>query len=124
MNRLAQRPRFGVASQTTQPLDKVRRLVELIQKRFPLSEVRFVDTICQPTKQRQAAAVDLARQSDVVVVVGGSHSNNTRELAATCRRHCARVHHVQGCVQSVFHPWLKVFMEFIYAVICIASEAK
>jgi 4-hydroxy-3-methylbut-2-enyl diphosphate reductase len=38
----------------------------------------------------------LARQSDVVVVVGGAHSNNTRELAATCRRHCAKVHHVQS----------------------------
>jgi 4-hydroxy-3-methylbut-2-enyl diphosphate reductase len=52
--------------------------------------------VCQPTKQRQASAVEVARASDVVVVVGGAHSNNTRELAATCRRYCARVHHVQG----------------------------
>ena len=58
--------------------------------------MRFVDTVCQPTKQRQAAAMELARQSDVVIVVGGAHSNNTRELVATCRRHCPRVHHVQG----------------------------
>jgi 4-hydroxy-3-methylbut-2-enyl diphosphate reductase len=93
---LAERARFGVASQTTQPVDKVRRLVEAIRRRFPRSEVRFVDTVCQPTKQRQASAVEVARASDVVVVVGGAHSNNTRELAATCRRYCARVHHVQG----------------------------
>jgi 4-hydroxy-3-methylbut-2-enyl diphosphate reductase len=93
---MAERPRFGVAAQTTQPVDKVRRLVESIRRRFARSEVRYADTVCQPTKQRQAAALDLARQSDVVVVVGGTHSNNTRELAATCRRHCARVHHVQG----------------------------
>jgi 4-hydroxy-3-methylbut-2-enyl diphosphate reductase IspH len=33
---------------------------------------------------------------DVVVVIGGAHSNNTRELVATCQRHCSRVHHVQG----------------------------
>ena len=32
---------------------------------------------------------------DVVVVIGGNDSNNTRELAATCTRHCPRVHHVQ-----------------------------
>jgi 4-hydroxy-3-methylbut-2-enyl diphosphate reductase len=38
----------------------------------------------------------LAQQSDVVVVVGGAHSNNTRQLAATCSRHCAHVYHVQG----------------------------
>jgi 4-hydroxy-3-methylbut-2-enyl diphosphate reductase len=85
-----------VAAQTTQPVDKVRGLVESIRRRFPHSEVRFIDTVCQPTKQRQAAALDLAKQSDVVVVVGGAHSNNTRELAVTCRRYCARVHHVQS----------------------------
>jgi 4-hydroxy-3-methylbut-2-enyl diphosphate reductase len=96
VGRMAERPRFGVAAQTTQPVDKVRALVESIRRRFPCSEVRFTDTVCQPTKQRQAAALDLARQSDVVVVVGGAHSNNTRELAATCRRYCARVHHVQS----------------------------
>jgi 4-hydroxy-3-methylbut-2-enyl diphosphate reductase len=37
----------------------------------------------------------MARQADVVVVVGGRSSNNTRELVKTCARHCARVHHVQ-----------------------------
>ena len=96
VRQMAERPRFGVAAQTTQPVDKVRRLVDLIRRRFPRSEVRYIDTVCQPTKQRQTSAVDLARQSDVVVVVGGARSNNTRELAATCRRHCDRVHHVQG----------------------------
>ncbi len=96
VGRMAERPRFGVAAQTTQPVDKVRSLVESIRRRFPRSEVRFIDTVCQPTKQRQSAALDLAKQSDVVVVVGGAHSNNTRELAATCRRFCARVHHVQS----------------------------
>jgi 4-hydroxy-3-methylbut-2-enyl diphosphate reductase len=93
---LAERPRFGIAAQTTQPLEKVRHLVELIRGKFPRSEVRFVDTVCQPTKQRQTAAIDLAQESDVVIVVGGQHSNNTRELAATCQTWCPRVHHVQG----------------------------
>ena len=92
---LAEHPRFGVASQTTQAVEKVRRLVALIQRRFPQSEVRFVDTICKPTKQRQSAAIELARQADVVIVVGGKSSNNTRELVKTCARYCARVHHVE-----------------------------
>lgn len=39
--------------------------------------------------------MELARQCDTVVVVGGANSNNTRELAATCARHGAEVHHVQ-----------------------------
>ena len=93
---LRERPRFGIASQTTQPIERVRQLVAVIRARFPKSEVRFVDTVCQPTKQRQTAAEDLARASDVVLVLGGAQSNNTRELVATCARHCPRVHHVQG----------------------------
>jgi 4-hydroxy-3-methylbut-2-enyl diphosphate reductase len=92
---LAEHPRIGVAAQTTQPMARVRELVALIRRRFPRSDVRFVDTVCLPTKQRQDAAVDLARRCDVVVVIGGAHSNNTRELVAVCRRHCPDVHHVQ-----------------------------
>lgn len=92
---LDERPRFGVAAQTTQPIERVRCLVGRIRQRFPGSEVRFIDTVCQPTKQRQSAAVDLAKQSDVVIVIGGSNSNNTRELVATCSRYCAAVHQVE-----------------------------
>lgn len=92
---LKERPRFGVAAQTTQPIEKVRALAELIRRRFPASEVRFIDTVCQPTKQRQNAATELAQRSDVVIVIGGARSNNTQELVHACRRHCPRVHHVQ-----------------------------
>jgi 4-hydroxy-3-methylbut-2-enyl diphosphate reductase len=92
---LQERPRFGVISQTTQPIEKVRRLVQLIREQFPKSEVRFIDTVCQPTKQRQSAAIELAQKCDVVIVIGGAHSNNTHELVKTCSQFCARVHHVQ-----------------------------
>ncbi len=92
---LAEHPRIGVAAQTTQPVARVRRLVDLIRRRFPRSEVRCLDTVCKPTKERQAAAVEISRQADVVVVVGGRSSNNTRELVTTCGRYCARVHHVE-----------------------------
>jgi 4-hydroxy-3-methylbut-2-enyl diphosphate reductase len=93
---LRERPRFGIAAQTTQPIAKVRHLAGLIRRRFPDSVVRFVDTVCQPTKQRQDSAVKLAQQCDVVVVIGGAHSNNTHELVSTCHRCCERVHHVQN----------------------------
>lgn len=102
MVNLRQRPRFGVIAQTTQPVEKVRRLVQLIRERFRNSEVRFIDTVCQPTKQRQNAAVELAQKSDVVIVIGGAQSNNTHELVKTCSQFCSRVHHVQtaGDLQS------------------------
>jgi len=92
---LEPRPRLGVVAQTTQPIDRVNRLVSLMRERFSSAEIRFIDTVCQPTKLRQQAAIDLARQCDLIVVIGGANSNNTRELFATCQQHCPRVHHVQ-----------------------------
>jgi 4-hydroxy-3-methylbut-2-enyl diphosphate reductase len=106
VDELRERPRFGVAAQTTQPIERVRALVELIRRRFPAAEVRFVDTVCQPTKQRQNAAIELAQWAEVVVVIGGAQSNNTQELVRTCSRYCARVHHVQG-VSELREAWFE-----------------
>ena len=92
---LLRHPRLGIVAQTTQPVERVHHLTDLIRRRFPGSEVRLRDTVCQPTKQRQQAAIALAQRADVVIVIGGRHSNNTRELVQTCARHCARVYHVQ-----------------------------
>jgi len=88
--------RLGIVSQTTQPVARVRELVAQIRARFPAAEVRWIDTVCRPTKERQSAAEELAARCEVVIVVGGALSNNTRELAATCRRFCPRVHQIQS----------------------------
>jgi 4-hydroxy-3-methylbut-2-en-1-yl diphosphate reductase len=89
-------PRLGVAAQTTQPMEKVQHMVDLIRRRFPHSDVQFIDTVCKPTKERQSAAVEMARQADVVVVVGGRSSNNTRELVKTCAHYCPCVYQVES----------------------------
>ena len=93
---LAERPRLGVIAQTTQPIARVRELAGRLRQRFPRSEIRFVDTVCQPTKQRQHAAEELAQSCEVIVVIGGAQSNNTRQLADTCRHQGARVYQVQS----------------------------
>ncbi len=89
-------PRIGIVCQTTQPIERVHHLVAWIRHRFPESEIVFKETVCRPTRQRQAAAEKLALQCDAVVVIGARHSNNTRELAATCRRFCARIFPIQS----------------------------
>ncbi|MFL2910805.1 MAG: 4-hydroxy-3-methylbut-2-enyl diphosphate reductase [Limisphaerales bacterium] len=88
--------RFGVIAQTTQPISHVQALVKYLKSRFPKSKVVFVDTVCQPTKQRQRAAEELAMKSDVVLVIGGVNSNNSKELAKTCAKFCSNVHHIQS----------------------------
>jgi 4-hydroxy-3-methylbut-2-en-1-yl diphosphate reductase len=93
--KLPARSRYGVISQTTQPIEFVRQLIAAMRKQFPASEVVFVDTVCRPTKERQTALRDLIEQSDTIVVVGGQHSNNTRQLVQTCRRSGRRTVHVE-----------------------------
>ncbi|HEV3257875.1 MAG TPA: 4-hydroxy-3-methylbut-2-enyl diphosphate reductase [Gemmataceae bacterium] len=77
--------RLGVVAQTTQPLALVLDLVAAIRCRFPEADVRFIDTVCQPTKDRQEAMYRLAAQSDAIVVVGGPDSNNSRKLTELAR---------------------------------------
>lgn len=98
---MVERKKFGVVAQTTQPVERVHRLTALIRRRFPQAEVLLRDTVCRPTKDRQEAAVELARRCDVVVVIGGANSNNTRELVATCRKHCPQVFHIQTATDLV-----------------------
>jgi 4-hydroxy-3-methylbut-2-enyl diphosphate reductase len=87
--------RFGVVSQTTQPLAKVRELVETIRRRHPAAEVVFKDTVCQPTKDRQDALEKLCRENQMLVVIGGRNSNNTRQLSETARRAGLTVHQIE-----------------------------
>ena len=103
---LQERPRFGVVAQTTQPVERLYRVTALIRQRFPAAEVNMMNTVCLPTCLRQQSADELARQADVILVVGGACSNNTRELVATCLRQCERVFHVQSAA-DVRADWLK-----------------
>ncbi|QEH34370.1 4-hydroxy-3-methylbut-2-enyl diphosphate reductase [Aquisphaera giovannonii] len=79
-------PRLGLVCQTTAPESLVRELRTLVAERNPDAEVRFVDTVCQPTKEHQRALEGLLGVVDAVVVVGGRSSNNTRQLVDLCRR--------------------------------------
>jgi 4-hydroxy-3-methylbut-2-enyl diphosphate reductase len=86
LEKLAGRPRLGVVSQTTQPLDRVLRLVEALHRRFPETDIRFIDTVCQPTKDRQESLHRLAEECDTIIVVGGPDSNNSRKLTDLARQ--------------------------------------
>jgi 4-hydroxy-3-methylbut-2-enyl diphosphate reductase len=85
LDALEGRARLGVVAQTTQPLERVQELVEVMRRRFPAADIEFIDTVCQPTKDRQDALRRLVAESDVVVVVGGPDSNNSRKLTELAR---------------------------------------
>ena len=88
-------PRYGVISQTTQPSDKVRRLVEALRRSKPGAEVCFRDTVCAPTRDRQESLRKLLREAEVVIVVGGRASNNTRQLVLAAEGAGRRAHQIE-----------------------------
>lgn len=81
-----QKPALGVISQSTTPPEMVDRCLKAIFELNAKSDIRFVDTICRPTRQRQQALEALCQSTQKVVVVGGKHSNNTKQLAQRCRQ--------------------------------------
>ncbi len=87
------RRRVGVVAQTTLERAKLRDVVAALVGRC--EELRVFDTICAATSERQEAAAALARKADVMVVLGGRNSANTRHLAEICSARCARTHHVE-----------------------------
>jgi 4-hydroxy-3-methylbut-2-enyl diphosphate reductase len=95
LSTLPEKERYGVISQTTQPIELVSALVEALRVARPNSEVRFVDTVCQPTKSRQNALRTLLRECDTMVVVGGRHSNNTLQLVSAAAVAGLTVFHIE-----------------------------
>ena len=91
--------KVAIISQTTMSVHGYKSLIDNINSNFPQRKFElmplslkdlskkycYVDTICNPTKQRQSDTEELARESDIIIVIGGSNSSNSKELYAKCR---------------------------------------
>lgn len=73
--------KIGVLCQTTTPDSLADAVFQRVYQLNRGKEIRFVDTVCRPTRERQQALTRLLPQVDALVVVGGKNSRNTRELA-------------------------------------------
>ncbi|MFA5629498.1 MAG: 4-hydroxy-3-methylbut-2-enyl diphosphate reductase [Dehalococcoidales bacterium] len=78
--------RLGVLAQTTQILDSFADFIKnlLVSPAFKDAELRVVDTICHDIRQRQINSLELAKECDLVLVVGGHTSANSRHLVELC----------------------------------------
>lgn len=88
--------RIGIVCQTTMPGDIAEACRDEITRQNPQATIRWINTICRPTRQRQSAVDTLCDSVDVVVVVGGSNSNNTRRLTQRCRMRGVLAYQVQS----------------------------
>jgi 4-hydroxy-3-methylbut-2-enyl diphosphate reductase len=96
---LAGRDKVGIVCQTTQQIDYVSALVQKIRETYPAMEIRFTDTVCQPTKDRQAAARELAAEVDLMIVIGGHNSSNTKKLKLVCDKMGIDAYHIERVSQ-------------------------
>jgi 4-hydroxy-3-methylbut-2-enyl diphosphate reductase len=88
--------KLGIVTQTTQQRDKVEALLEKVRALEYVDEVSFVNTICQPTHDRQVAVHELADQVDLMIVIGGFNSSNTKKLVHVCTEKGIEAHHIES----------------------------
>jgi 4-hydroxy-3-methylbut-2-enyl diphosphate reductase len=100
--------RIAVLCQTTTRPADAENICDAIRAANSGATVRFFDTICKPTRDRQLAAEELVQAVDAVVVVGGRHSNNTLQLVALAQQHGLPVLHVQ-CAAELSPDWFTPF---------------
>ncbi len=109
MNKLAgKRRRLALLSQTTQTVSSYTRFCrDVLKTCLPgMLEIKILNTICPEVKRRQSATRELARTSDLMIIVGGKGSSNTRRLAEISQDAGAQVFQVEeaGEIQP---EWLR-----------------
>lgn len=96
--------KVGVVVQTTQSLDKLRKVVARLLT-FTL-ELKVWNTICNATRKRQQSARKLALNSDLVIVIGGKNSANTTRLFQICQKINPLTYHIESA-DEIKKSWFK-----------------
>ncbi len=94
VDKLPRSSRVGVVVQSTWSGEGFTDIVRALSSKY--YEVRAVNTICTDTHNRQNEALRLAKDVEVMIVVGGKTSANTKHLADLSESHGARAYHIEG----------------------------
>jgi 4-hydroxy-3-methylbut-2-enyl diphosphate reductase len=87
--------KLGIICQTTETPDHFGQMIgEIAKKGF--SELKVINTLCRETIKRQDSAVELCKKVDVMFVLGGLNSANTKKLAQLCKLHNNQTFHLQN----------------------------
>ena len=82
-----------IVSQTTFNYNKFKDIVEIFEKSG--YDINVVNTICNATQERQTEAREIAAQADAMIVIGGTHSSNSKKLYEICKGECGNTHFIQ-----------------------------
>jgi len=97
--------RVGVLSQTTQAMDNFLAVVRAVIAAKP-GYLRVFNTICRDAEDRQKAARDLAREVEVMLIVGGRNSANTKRLLSVCKKILKNSYLIETC-KDLNGAWFK-----------------
>ena len=86
--------RVAVVSQTTKKEDDFLKVVDFLVRHC--REVRVFNTICNATFENQQAADELSKEVDVMLIVGGKNSSNTKQLLEISRKNCPDSHLIEN----------------------------
>jgi len=95
LHKLPDNSRLGVVCQTTQSPEHFGKMLGAIGKRN-FSELKVINTLCREAVKRQASAVELCKRVDIMFVLGGLDSANTRKLAEICKKYNNQTFHLQN----------------------------
>ena len=94
---LIREDKLCVVAQTTLDRASWEKCTSYIKETYgKTADILIFDTICSATTERQIAAVNLARESDIMLVVGGKHSSNTKKLYRVCKQVCPETYHIEN----------------------------
>jgi len=91
---LRKKKRGGIVSQSTQMVENVQEIISILMMK--IKDLKFVNTICHPTRQNQAELKALAADSDVMIVIGSFTSANTKRLATIASDLNTNAHQVES----------------------------
>ncbi len=95
LHKLPDNSRLGVVCQTTQSPEHFGKMLGAIGKQN-FSELKVINTLCREAVKRQASAVELCKRVDIMFVLGGLDSANTRKLAELCKKYNNQTFHLQN----------------------------
>ena len=95
LHKLPSNGKLGIVCQTTQSQENLSKMLAAIG-RHGFSELKVINTLCREAIKRQESAVQLCKQVDIMFVLGGLESANTRRLAELCKKYNSRTFHLQN----------------------------
>ncbi len=96
--------KVAIVAQTTRKPQEYQEIVSALSVR--VAELRVFNTICNATFENQDATQELAQKTDIMIIIGGKNSSNTKQLYSICEKYCEICYHIEN-KNEIEASWFK-----------------